>query len=170
LIAIELLKSSEQRAPAEHFPSAHLLRPAQSSSFWHVVKHSAGPHLNAPQSTGGSTLHMPVPSQRAVPVAWPSVQEASWQITFEPAKPAHDVPSLPSQLTAWQGWSAGASAQAGRPARGAPWTATHLPSAPFSPQAEHWPSQALLQQKPSTQKVLAHSLALPHDVPSSSLG
>jgi hypothetical protein len=42
-------------------------------------------------------------------------------------------------------------AQAGRPARGMPWIATHVPIEPAWLHDSHWPVQAVLQQTPSTQ-------------------
>jgi hypothetical protein len=49
---------------------------------------------------------------------------------------------------------------------GAPVTALHRPSEPLTSQASHCPAHALLQQTPSMQKSLAHSLLLSHEAPS----
>ena len=57
--------------------------------------------------------------------------------------PPHDEPSL---------------AQAWRTPWGAPLTAVQVPSLPVTSQASHCPSQAVLQQSPSTQLPLAHWL------------
>jgi hypothetical protein len=47
-------------------------------------------------------------------------------------------------------------AQAARPPWGAPVTAKQVPTWPATSQAWHWPPQAWSQQRPSTQKPLAH--------------
>jgi hypothetical protein len=54
---------------------------------------------------------------------------------------------------------------AGREPRGVPVTVTHVPALPPSLQAWHWPPQALLQQTPSAQTPLEHSVPDAHVVP-----
>ena len=74
----------------------------------------------------------------------------------EPSQaPAQLVPSLP---------------QAGRPPRGSPATAVQVPALPATLQASHWPAQALLQQRPSTQLPLAHWPAAPQEPPFATRG
>src|SRR5881296_2854462 len=50
--------------------------------------------------------------------------------------------------------------QAERGVRGGPLMATHLPLLPCSPQASHWPAQALSQQTLSTQNLEVQADAL----------
>jgi len=64
--------------------------------------------------------------------------------------PAHAVPS-PAHLD--------------REPWGGPPTGVHVPSWPLTSHAWHWPSQIVLQQKPSTQLWLVHSSPVAHDSP-----
>jgi hypothetical protein len=73
---------------------------------------------------------------------------------------------LPSQAPA----HAPAPPQGLRLPTGAPCTGVHVPSWPPRLQAAHWPAHAALQQRPSTQKPLAHWLAAPQAAPGASLG
>jgi hypothetical protein len=48
---------------------------------------------------------------------------------------------------------------------GAPFTCEHRPCAAATSHAWHWPAHAVLQQKPSTQKPVAHWSAAVHAAP-----
>ena len=80
---------------------------------------------------------------------------------------AHAVMSLPSQAPPHVVPS---EAQAVRDPCGAPTTGVHAPAFPGTSQAWHSPSQAALQQTPSTQKLDPHWFAPPQAAPSVSLG
>jgi hypothetical protein len=84
--------------------------------------------------------------------------EPALQIVETPGN-AHAVASVPSQM-APQG---PLPAHGARPPCGGSFeTVVHVPSAVGRSQAWHCPVHAESQQCPSTQKPLAHSVALPH--------
>jgi len=56
-------------------------------------------------------------------------------------------------------------AQAGRAPRGAPIVGVQVPAEPSTLQASHWPSQAALQQTPSTHMPDTHWAAAVHVIP-----
>ena len=102
-----------------------------------------------------------MPLQEAAAVCVPAVQLAARQPVPEPgyaqalvATPSQAPPqALPSEV------------QAVREPCGAPVTAVHVPWLPTTSQAWHWPEQALLQQTPSAQIALMHSVLPPQMVP-----
>lgn len=70
--------------------------------------------------------------------------------------PSHDEPQVPEPAHAVRSADAVCAG---------PITATHVPTLPTTSQAWHCPLHAELQQTPSTQLLLAHSLPAAHAVP-----
>jgi hypothetical protein len=101
--------------------------------------------------TGAGQL--PMPSQADAAVATPAAHDAARQLTIALGK-VHRSRTVPSQLPA-QG---PLPAQAVRAPRGAPAMPAQVPCMPGTSHASHWPLQAVLQQKPSTQLPDAHWL------------
>lgn len=94
----------------------------------------------------------PAALQLAAAVATPPVQDGPRQIASVPAK-AQASRFWPSQLPPQEEPSV---AQAVRDPRGAKVTGEQAPALPGTLQASHCPSQAVSQQRPSTQKPLPH--------------
>jgi hypothetical protein len=91
-------------------------------------------------------LHAPAPSQLDFGVATPPTH-CSWpHATSAPARRAHRVRSPPSHAAAAHGSLLVPAAHGGRVRWGAPLTGAHVPSAPPTSHASHWPVHAPLQQ------------------------
>jgi hypothetical protein len=86
---------------------------AQSTFDVQLVLQAVGPHAYAPQGTVSGASQRPWPSHLPVSVAVPFSQRAP-HVTSAPAKPAHDLRSVPSQRAAEQGLASLAGAHAGR--------------------------------------------------------
>jgi hypothetical protein len=97
--------------------------------------------------------------------SFPSVVQLSAPQLTVPlfAKPAQLVRVLPSHAAFAQSRSPSAS-HAVRPPCGLPVTGVHAPALPTTSHASHCPSHAWLQQTPSMQCPLAHSVPVEHDV------
>jgi hypothetical protein len=98
----------------------------------------------------------------AARTATPPPHDAARHIVSSFTKPAHVERSTPSQLAALHTFPPTAPRHGGRPARGAPETAMHIPDFPGSLHASHGPVHAPSQQTPSAQKPEAQSEALVH--------
>jgi hypothetical protein len=108
---------------------------------------------------------LPAPSQVAAVVATESVHDAVRHEVSFGAKPAQLARSRPSHARDAHG-AAGSVAHAARPARGAPFAATHLPTLPGTEHASHCPAHAPSQHTPSTQSALSHSAFVAQATPS----
>jgi hypothetical protein len=108
-------------------------------------------------------VQTPRPLQAPTAVCTPAVHEALPH-AVEPAGNVHEVTCTPSHDEP----QVPLPEQAARapPLRCAvPSTATQVPTLPPTSHAWHWPVHAVLQQTPSTQLPLAHSLAAAQLVP-----
>jgi hypothetical protein len=108
----------------------------------------------------------PDPSQVLAGVAAPLAQAAGAQVVLVPGK-AQAVRAVPSQAPP-QGEPS--EAQAARPPWGWPAAAVQVPRCPSTSQASHWPEQAELQHRPSTQWPLPHWPSPLQAVPSTRVG
>jgi hypothetical protein len=107
-----------------------------------------------------AAVQAPAPLQTVAVVAEPPRQLAATQVVALPGK-TQAVPPLPVQLPA-QG---AVPPQGARPERGVPLTVTQVPTLLVSLQPWHCPAQATLQQTPSAQVALVHSVLLWQAVP-----
>jgi len=97
----------------------------------------------------GHMEQLPEPSQLPL---WPQVSESVWEQSPPGSVPAATAEQAPAPLQAWQlGHSFPGSSPLG--------CGEQVPSLPETLQAWQVPVQVLLQQKPSTQSPLAHSMA-----------
>jgi hypothetical protein len=94
------------------------------------------------------------------------VQLAGAQVTVAPSRyPAQVFAStVPAHVRLLQ-ISPPPSSHGARSPRGTPSTGVQVPNFPETSQASHWPSQAVSQHTPSTQKPVAHSGPLSHALP-----
>jgi hypothetical protein len=117
------------------------------------------------QSVVAGARQVPAPLQSGVPDSMPF-----WQKLAPHAKAcvgkAHADRFVPLHAPA----HAPVPTHAGRPARGAPELATHVPALPASSHASHCPEHAVSQHSPPTQKPLAHCDNRLQGVPGASLG
>src|SRR5260221_4422000 len=129
-------------------PSMQSRPGAHSVSSWQLVRHErpAASHWNGSQLAATGTLQLALPPHFGVPVAEPLAQKPTPQVTVAPGS-AHVVRLAPSQNPP----QAPEPGHAGRPSRGAPVMAMHLPSEPAWSHDSHWSTQAVSQQSPSTQ-------------------
>ena len=108
---------------------------------------------------------LPVPTHVVMSDAMPSLQLGGAHVTLEPGGVPHALRMEPLH------WALQSPVplHAERAPWGAPETALHVPSAPPTSHASHWPVQAVSQQRPSTQRPDAHRVPLVHAVPLGSL-
>lgn len=123
----------------------------------HMVAQAAVSQVKGAQVVVVGAGQPPMPSQLAAAVATPMAHDAVRQLTVMPGK-AHRSRTVPSQLPA-QG---AVPAHAARAPWGAPMIPAQVPCIPGTSQASHCPSQAVLQQKPSTHWPVAHWLLAVH--------
>jgi len=135
-------------------PLTHAMPPAQSELDRQVTTQAcvAGSQLNGAHTVVGPGLHRPRPSQTSTPTTEPSEHDPGWHVVpatwlRQAPAPSH-VPSRPQVDTSDIGHSV--------VARGAPPAGTKLqiPGEPWTLHAMHVPTQAVLQQTPSTQNWL----------------
>jgi hypothetical protein len=165
--AIELAPSDEQlEVFGSHRLSLHTYPSTHSPSFVQALRQAlpSASHAKPPQGVVIGAGHDPVPVQFAGAVAIPPVQLASRHGASELVNAAHDVRFAPSHV-ARSHTETSAPGQAGRPPRGAPFTATHFPRLPTTSHASHCPVHALSQQIPSTQFPDPHSPPAAQAVP-----
>jgi len=131
---------------------------AQSPSLLHTAPRGLGPQLPFTQRTPltQSVLERQVTTQARVAgsqlngaqiVAGPALQIVPAMCRRQPPLPSQ-VPSRPQVVTSDAGQTAGVRGEA--PAG----TSAQIPGEPWTLQARHVPVQSLLQQTPSTQKLL----------------
>ena len=121
-------------------------------SLAHVDLHAVDPHTNGSQVVV-VWLQAPLPSQVPVVFAVPLEHVAAPHAMDEPGK-WHAVVSDPLQIALHE--VSVPVAHAVRDPTGAPVTAVHVPlAAPLHD--SHWPTQAVLQQAPSTHRPFPHS-------------
>jgi hypothetical protein len=129
----------EAPAAAKHWALATSQRKfvAQSESALHAVPHLVPAQTNGAHWTVIGAGQEPDPLQRAANIAVPFAHEASLQATSAPTSPTHAVVVTPSHAPALHAFVPVAARHAGRPLRGAPETALHLPMAPARLHAAH---------------------------------
>src|SRR3954469_1819205 len=109
-------------------------------------------------------MHVALPPHFGAGVSELPEQNSTPQVVFKPGK-LHATPLVPSQNPP----QVPEPAHAGRPLRGAPGTAMHVPREPAWSHDWHCPLQAESQQTPSTQLAFAHWLFVAHGAPFGSL-
>ena len=136
-------------------PAAQYSAPVlQSPSTVQLPSQSVPAQLPVGQVRVCTAGQLPAPSQVAERVAVPLVQSAARHSTLPPGY-AHAARCTPLQVPPQAEPS---SAHDGRVPTGAPVTSVQVPSDPETLHASHCPLQGALQQKPSTQNPLAHSV------------
>lgn len=110
------------------------------------------------------STHAPLPSQVSglFELAFPATQDAARHCT-PLAKREHERAPLQKPVRPQVDWGCAGHSLSGFWPSG---TAVQAPWVPASLQLSQVPLQAVSQQKPSVQKVLAHSLPMPHVWPS----
>lgn len=93
---------------------SQVLPAVQSVSAAHDVAHTSPPHWYGSQSFVFAGGHWPCPSQPSPSVIEPSTQLGSRHGTADPANPAHDKRSTPSQRASEHGSLVDPAAHAGR--------------------------------------------------------
>lgn len=121
----------------------------------HVDLHDVAPQPYAPHDLVVDE-HTPAPLHVPAVVSTPAVHEALLQEVVAPGY-AQVVALVPSQRDA-QAVVEPVPPHSGRPPTGVPMTLLHVPIEPVTLHAWHWPAQLELQQTPSTQKPLPHSV------------
>jgi hypothetical protein len=143
-------------------PLCEHTRPGLQSPFpTQLVRHLPwSPHWNGSQPFALGTTQVATPLHFGASVDAAFAQYASPHTTSTPGS-TQLVPVLPSQKPP----QAPEPSQLGRPSRGAPATATQVPSCPTWSHDSHCPSHGLSQQRPSTHCPLAHCAGAPHVAP-----
>ena len=164
---------SPLHAPGRHMLASQRKPSAQSASAAQIVLQASaaqpkGSHVLVLLGPGAGQF--PCPSQLSESSAIPSVQLAARQLTVEPTKPLHVVRSIPSQTFSEQGSPVVPAAHAARVPCGLSETGRHVPAAPATSQASHWPRQGALQQTPSAHSPVEHASFAVQGCPATILG
>ncbi len=152
-------------APIGFFPQLplrQLLGAMQSASPLQMVRQRpSAAQLNGAQDWPGVETQVPLPSQRNADVSVETEHPISLQTV--PAGNLSQAP-VPSHIPVEPQVDA---ASTGHSSRGSvpSWALTQVPTVPWPAHVAQTPVQALLQQTPSTQKLLAHSADIAHEVP-----
>jgi len=160
------VQSAPSASLATHAPPEQYSRLPQSASVVQLVLHEEPlAQANPPGHWFGLCCwHAPAPSH-ALSVRMPFLHTAPHRVLVPGYVQA--VRLVPLQVPPQVG---PLDMQACRVPCGAKVTGEHVPDTPFTSQASHWPVQAVLQQYPSTQRLLVHWVWDVHEAPMPSVG